>query len=236
MNSPIFLSEIESYSDRSLQYYTNYQSFELPKNYNLIFIHMLTSTEILNHVIKVASETYSFIIDTQQQQETYLSASKSIPALIQIQFNSFQHAPLVLLVEVLYLKSNFTTRTRDYTKEQQIQQLFKQIFSRNKYVFAWGNPLDKLALFYRYELFNENDLKQLNLIDLHERFRDCRILQCVYDETEINTQMAETIPGMQDYKKQLHRLIIREALQLLDPVDGVQKFKLVLHPCKRMKI
>ncbi|CAF1277157.1 unnamed protein product [Rotaria sordida] len=194
MNSSMFQNSIESSLDRldrlNLRYqrelvlknkhyedlvdrhYPHYKKFELPLNHNLIYIHKQTSIEILNHVINVASDTYNFILDTQNEIDPYPWATKYTPSLLQIKFDSFKHSPLILFVEVSYLKSNFSTRTHDYTKQQKIKQLFKNIFSPNKYIFAWGNVKEKLTPFYKFQLFTENDLNQLNPIDLHAHFRE----------------------------------------------------------------
>ncbi|CAF1362423.1 unnamed protein product [Rotaria sordida] len=166
MSSSNFFSQFKARSDGLNEIYSYFPAFEPPKNYNLIFLHKQTSTEILNHAIQVASDSYSFIIDTQHEQ------SKSLPSIIQILCSSSKHPPLILLVEVLYLKSYFSTRTYDSKKEEKIKKIFKEIFALNKNVLAWGNPVDKLAPFYHYKLFNETDLKQPNLINIHEHFSD----------------------------------------------------------------
>ncbi|CAF1659790.1 unnamed protein product [Rotaria magnacalcarata] len=160
----------QHYEDLSQRYYPFIKAFQLPLNHHCIYIHRLTSTEMLNNLINLASEIDYFTIDTQHHIEVYPCASDDVPAIIQIQLHSTNRTPLVLLIEVLYLQTKFTTRTRDESKEKKIKELFQQIFSPNKHIYAWGNPKEKLSSFYHYNLFTSNDLDQLYLHNVHDYF------------------------------------------------------------------
>jgi len=152
------------------RYHPLYQPFQSPANHHVIYVHQLTSIDILNDLIQQASETMFFTLDTQHQIETYPWAKNDIPSVIQIEFHSLNRTPLVLLIEVLFLTSKLTLRARSITREKKIQELSKQIFSSNKHIYTWGNPKKKLSSFYSYNLFTSHDLDQLYLHDLHEYF------------------------------------------------------------------
>ena len=127
----------EHYQDLCERYPTFYQRFQPSSNFHCIFIHRLTSIEILNHLIEIASQTHFFMIDTQHQLEPYSWAQYCIPALIQIEFLSTNYRTLlVILIEILYLETNFTLQTRDFIKELKIKQLCQEIFSPSKHIFT----------------------------------------------------------------------------------------------------
>ena len=61
----------EHYQDLCERYPAFYQRFQPSFNFHCIFIHRLTSIEILNHLIEIASQTHFFTIDTQLCQEIF---------------------------------------------------------------------------------------------------------------------------------------------------------------------
>ena len=162
----------EHYQDLCKRYPAFYQRFQPSFNFHCIFIHRLTSIEMLNHLIEIASQTHFFTIDAQHQLEPYPWAQYCIPALIQIEFLSTNYrTPLVILIEVLYLQTTFILQTRDFIKELKMKQLCQEIFSPSKHIFTWRNARNQLSFFYSYQLFNENDLNHLYFYDIHDYFR-----------------------------------------------------------------
>ncbi|CAF5182985.1 unnamed protein product, partial [Rotaria magnacalcarata] len=61
----------QHYEDLSQRYYPFIKAFQLPLNHHCIYIHRLTSTEMLNNLINLASEIDYFTIDTQHHIEVY---------------------------------------------------------------------------------------------------------------------------------------------------------------------
>lgn len=148
-----------------------FKKFQSPTSYQCIYIHRFTSHLVLDDLIHLASKVNTFTIDTQYRRiETNESKENDIPALIQIQFHAINQQPLILLVEVAFLKSKFTLRTRDEVKEKKIKELFKQILSSDHHIYAWGNPKKKLLPFLIYDLFTSHDLDEPHLHNVQYYF------------------------------------------------------------------
>lgn len=162
--------------DLSVHYFHLFPSFQPITAYNCIIVHNQTSHQDLDIANDAAANATNFIIDTQHQVDTCQGSNRSIPALIQILIQSIEDIPVILLIEVSFLKSRISLRTRDMKKDEKIKQLFRHILSPNKCLVAWGNPKEKLAAFYKYNLFCEHDFSLVNLYDMHDHFKYfCRL-------------------------------------------------------------
>jgi hypothetical protein len=103
-----------------------------------------------------------YTIDTEDQ---LIPKEPSIPALIQIEYVYENHLSILLLIECMHLpKSNEPTFMK-------IKQLCKLIFSNGHTIYSWGNIEEELEDFYRYNLFDENDIKHVNGRNIQNEFK-----------------------------------------------------------------
>ena len=160
------------------------QLFEKPpSSYRLFHIHRETSMEILNDLIEYAHVTTKFTIDTEGQRQP--PPQPSIGALIQIEFVHLNEPSIIILIETLHLPP------KNSQLFDKISQLCRIIFSKNHQVYSWGDIDEELEKFYEYELFNINDVKQVEPINIQKKFKNW------FNETHPTSTHRKTKPNDQ---------------------------------------
>lgn len=138
--------------------------FEVPpSSYQHFFINKKSTCETLDDLIEYARQVTAFTVDTENQLQP--APRQSLPALIQIEFIHPYHSPTIILVETLHLPAENSSL---FIK---IRELCRTIFSHNNVIYSWGTLNDELGKFYRFNLFDENDVEQVKVRNIQDEFK-----------------------------------------------------------------
>lgn len=128
-----------------------------------LYINHKTSPYHLQGMMHKIQHVRLFTLDMESDKPTR-AFPHSTPALIQIQAIHDEKFSSVFLIEVQYLPHSSTSLF------QLIRTLCTMIFSSVNIIMAWGEVVDELRPFERFNLF---DLSQvINKINLQERFKE----------------------------------------------------------------
>ncbi|CAF2887268.1 unnamed protein product [Rotaria sp. Silwood2] len=131
-------------------------------SYRYYHIHKNTPIDLIDDLIDYAEVVKCYTIDTEAQ---LVPKRPSIPALIQIEYVYEDNPSILLLIECMYLpEQNEPTFIK-------IKQLCKIIFSMGHIIYSWGNLVDELEDFYRYNLFDENDINHVHERNIQGEFK-----------------------------------------------------------------
>lgn len=133
-------------------------------NYRYYFIHRNTSNDILNDLIDFATATKTYTLDTEDQLQRPPQPSRG--ALIEIEFIHEQSPSILILIETMYLPPE------ESLKFNKIKQLCQVIFSNNHRILSWENVKSELEKFYEFNLFNRNDINQIEPENIQDKFKD----------------------------------------------------------------
>ncbi|CAF2257649.1 unnamed protein product, partial [Rotaria magnacalcarata] len=107
-------------------------------------------------------------------------------ALIQIHFVYENHPSIIILIEALYLPDESSPTFG------KIRKLYRTIFSNKHCIFAWGDVEKKLSKFYQYNLFDEDDIKQL--IPKHKTSLKNGIMKIIHHHPICESKPTKHIP------------------------------------------
>ncbi|CAM4982744.1 unnamed protein product [Rotaria socialis] len=133
-------------------------------NYRYYHIHRETSIDVLNNLIEYAMNTTHYTLDTECQLQD--PPKPSTAALIQIEFVYKNHPSILILIETMHLP---VEQSRTFDK---IKTLCRTIFSDNHIIYSWGDIKDELSKFYQYNLFDRNDIHQINDKNIQQKFKE----------------------------------------------------------------
>ena len=123
-----------------------------PPEYVYFFINRKTSDDVLDDLIQCTTFVKNYTIDTEDQARY---RQPSIPALIQVQLVHDKYPPMILLIEMMHLPAE------NSTKFLKMKQLLGNILSSNHVISCWGNPVQELQEFIRYSLFDDTHIHQI---------------------------------------------------------------------------
>ena len=127
------------------------------------FIHRETSIETLDDLIDYAGKITNYTIDTEDQLQPPPQHSK--PALIQIQYLHENCPSIIILMEMMHLPPEGSKRF------ERIQRLCRTIFSNEHRIYSWGDATSELSKFYRYKLFDWNNVNETERINVQDDFK-----------------------------------------------------------------
>ncbi|CAF4806356.1 unnamed protein product, partial [Rotaria sp. Silwood2] len=107
-------------------------------------------------------EVTSYTFDTEDQLQPH-QPSKS--ALLQIEYVYENNPSILLIIEMMHLPE------RNAPTFIKIKQLLKIIFSNNHTIYLWGGIKNELKHFYKFELFDENDINCVNERNIQDEFK-----------------------------------------------------------------
>jgi hypothetical protein len=126
------------------------------------FINRTTSEKMLHQLIRAATMSTEFTIDTESWN-VFRQTNK--PALIQLQIFLPRDSSFVLLIEVCHLPKE------DNIVFKLIQQLFQIILtSKKKKIFIFGQK-DELYPFIQFNLFSHDHIQNIKTINLQDQFK-----------------------------------------------------------------
>lgn len=125
-----------------------------------IFIHRLTSEQVLSDLIRHLATVRLFSVDTESTIAR--PGLPTLPSLIQIQAIHDLQRSTVLLIEVQHLPEMQSVNF------QLCQRLCQLIFSSDNCFIAWGDLNHELRAFDSFRLFNSSDVR--HCINLQTRF------------------------------------------------------------------
>ncbi|CAF4179300.1 unnamed protein product, partial [Rotaria sordida] len=147
-------------------------SFTPRNNYEIYLINRSTDINVLHHIIYLAQTTYHITVDTESDVYT------NRPALIQIEF-IHEQLSTVILVEACHLPID-----KQSLVFWLIRSIFKYILQQNKTIYCWGDAEEEFEKFLVYELYTDDMLKHLHMINIQDEFKDWHYIQVGYYETE----------------------------------------------------
>ncbi|CAF4486440.1 unnamed protein product, partial [Rotaria sp. Silwood2] len=139
--------------------------FEISSSmYRYYYINRETPNDILNDLIDYAMEVTHYTLDTEDQLQS--PPKRSELALIQIEFIHENDPSILILIEAVHLPPE------DSQTFKKINTLCRTIFSNNHCIYAWGDIKQELAKFYKYNLFNKNDIDQTKPKNIQDKFKE----------------------------------------------------------------
>jgi hypothetical protein len=154
--------ENEEYEKQCLQ--GQCSEFRPPSSsYRFYFINRETAIGTLDDLIDYAQITVEYTIDTESQ--TRPPPQQPDPALIQIELIQHNHPSLIVLIETLHLPPQHSQRFK------KIQRLCQTIFADGHVIHSWGPAKTELRRFFRFSLFDERNMSQIDERDVQNEFR-----------------------------------------------------------------
>ncbi|CAF1575156.1 unnamed protein product [Rotaria magnacalcarata] len=138
----------------------NYTSF-VPFPYISYFINRTTTESCLHQIIKAATSSTEFTIDSES---ITIFKQRNQPALLQLQILLPYFTSFALLIEVHHLPNENSTTFK------LIRQLFEIIFSMDKKNYIWGFKME-LYPFIIFNLFTKEQVDRLKTINLQQQFK-----------------------------------------------------------------
>ncbi|CAF2136421.1 unnamed protein product [Rotaria magnacalcarata] len=173
---------LENNNYKKLYYEGKCNLFET-SNYRYYHIHHQTPMDILDDLIDYAKEVTNYTIDTEDQLQPPPQPSK--PALLQIEYVYENNPSILLIIEMMYLPKQHEPA---FIK---IKQLLKIIFSNNHTIYLWGGIHKELKHFYRFGLFDENDINSVKERNIQDEFK-CYLNQTYPLSPDIKLKTNET--------------------------------------------
>ncbi|CAF1251708.1 unnamed protein product [Adineta ricciae] len=154
------LNTLSSSSLTTNTHATTYRPFE-PLPHTSYFINRTTPDSILSELIRTATTTSEFTLDTESDQ-VYKQTNR--PTLIQLQLLLPNDFSIALIVEMCHLPRD------DHPKFPLIQELFRRTFSSDKLVYIWGTN-NELSPFVIFNLFTIEQINTFHEINLQKEFK-----------------------------------------------------------------
>ena len=162
-------------------YSLKYPPFQ-PLSHHRQFINHKTDEQTLHQIIELARNATSILLDTES---TPIYRQPNRPSLIQLQLNSTDPTPTVIIVEVNHLPPFNSNAFK------QMQELFRIILDYDQIIYTWGT-VEKLKAFTRFDLFTieqiyQSDHKNLQRLfedywrrcHIHKRDKNCECEKCL---------------------------------------------------------
>ena len=86
--------------------------------------------------------------------------------MIQIEFVHDEDPSIVILIEALHLP------TENSLKFMKIKQLCRNILSSEHVIYCWGDTIEELKKFTRYNIFNNDDINQIEPKNTQSAFKN----------------------------------------------------------------
>jgi hypothetical protein len=134
-----------------------------PSSYRFYHIHRETKMDTLNDLTEYARQTTTYTIDTEDQAQ-FRQPSKG--AWLQIEFTHLNTRSIIILIETLHLPPE------DSESFRKISRLCKTIFSNRHRVLSWGGIEKELSKFYKYGLFDTQDIRQVEPINVQGKYTE----------------------------------------------------------------
>ncbi|CAF3408778.1 unnamed protein product [Rotaria sp. Silwood2] len=142
------------------EYATKFIPFE-PLPHIPYFINRTTTKQCLHQLIKAATVSPEFTLDTESMN-IYKKENK--PTLIQLQIFLPHHSSCALIIEMYHLPNE------NHICFKLIKDLIEIIFSQDKKLYTWGS-INELKPFVIFKLFSYEQLNRMNPINLQENFK-----------------------------------------------------------------
>ena len=134
-----------------------------PSTYRCFFINRETSDDTLDDLIEYAEVTTDYTIDTEGQSRP--PPQHPDPSLLQIECVHRNFPSLMILIETLHLPPQSSTSFK------KIRNLCQVIFSHNNIISSWGEVEKELEKFYRFNLFDHNNITHIKQNDIQGDFK-----------------------------------------------------------------
>ena len=142
------------------RYASLYKHFE-PLSHTRYFINRSTDEETLESLIRTASSSNEFTIDTESVN---IPGKGNEPALIQLLMIRYNHPSSVVIIEPHHLPHEH------HPHFELIKQLFQVVLSPEKTSFIFG-PKTELKPFAQFRLFSLEQIQAMTCIDLQRNFK-----------------------------------------------------------------